>query len=51
MESIDTKIKTVSDEINCICDEHEINEELVLKCAELIKSRTDLEFQKENSRA
>lgn len=48
MESIDTKIKTVSDEINCICDEHEISEELVLKCAELIKKRQDLEYQTKN---
>ena len=48
MESIDTKIKIVSDEINCICDEHEISEELVLKCAELIKKRQDLEYQTKN---
>lgn len=48
MENIDTKIKTVSDEINCICDEHEISEELVLKCAKLIKNRNNLKFQKKN---
>lgn len=48
MESIDTKIKTVSDEVNCICDEHEISEGLVLKCAELIKKRQDLEYQAKN---
>ena len=48
MESIDIKTKAISDEINCICDEHEINEELVLKCAELIKKRQDLEYQVKN---
>lgn len=48
MENIDTKIKTISDEINCICDEHEINEDLVLKCAELINTRRNLEYQAKN---
>lgn len=48
MESIDTKTKAISDEINCICDEYEISEELVLKCAELIKKRQDLEYQSKN---
>lgn len=48
MESINIKTKAISDEINCICDEHKISEELVLKCAELIKKRQDLEYQAKN---
>lgn len=45
---IEEKIKTVSDEINCLCDEHEISEERVLHIADLIKQRKQLEFVKNN---